>query len=157
MRWCCSVHKTSPQIITLRSILNKPNFTGMAFVGIRASESISRSEYDYVSLGEKHKGQYSCNPILEWNSAELYLYLYWQKLYINKAYIKGNRRAGCLVCPMAAERNEYTASVCYPAEFKHLMDKVKAAYAHNFQDTSKLDEFCAKGGWKARKNGRVSK
>lgn len=154
MRWCCSVHKTSPQIIVLRGILNKPNFTGMAFVGIRASESISRSEYDYVSLGEKHKGQYSCNPILEWNSAELYLYLYWQKLYINKAYIKGNRRAGCLVCPMAAERNEYTASVCYPAEFKHLMDKVKAAYAHNFQDTTKLDEFCAKGGWKARKNGR---
>jgi phosphoadenosine phosphosulfate reductase len=25
----------------------------MAFIGVRASESISRSEYDYVSLGEK--------------------------------------------------------------------------------------------------------
>jgi phosphoadenosine phosphosulfate reductase len=154
MRWCCSVHKTSPQIITLRQMVNKSDFTGMAFVGIRASESASRSEYDYISLGEKHKGQYSFNPILEWNSAELFLYLYWQNLYINKAYIKGNRRAGCLVCPMAAERNEWIASVCYPEAFAKLMDKVKSAYAHNFQDKSKLDEFCAKGGWKARKNGR---
>lgn len=67
IRWCCSVHKTSPQIILLRELLQKSNFTGMAFIGVRASESLARSEYDYVSLGEKHKGQYSCNPILEWN------------------------------------------------------------------------------------------
>ncbi len=154
MRWCCSVHKTSPQIITLRNILNKPNFTGMAFVGIRASESLARSDYDYISLGEKHKGQYSCNPILEWNSAELYLYMFWKNLYMNKAYIKGNRRAGCLVCPMAAERNEYMRHVCYPKEFTHLMDKVKEAYVNTFNSDEKLEEFCTNGGWKARKNGR---
>lgn len=109
-RWCCSVHKTSPQIIVLRDALGKPDFTGMAFIGVRASESLSRSEYDYVSLGEKHKGQYSCNPILEWNSAELYAYIYLRQLYLNEAYKKGNRRAGCLVCPRAAERNEYMGS-----------------------------------------------
>ncbi|SFP74979.1 Phosphoadenosine phosphosulfate reductase family protein [Oscillibacter sp. PC13] len=62
-RWCCSVHKTAPQVLTLREYTGLHNFTGMAFIGVRASESISRSEYDYVSLGEKHKGQYSCNPI----------------------------------------------------------------------------------------------
>lgn len=112
-RWCCSVHKTSPQIITLRDSLNKADFTGMAFIGVRAGESLSRSEYDYVSLGEKHKGQYSCNPILEWNSAELYCYTYLRDLYLSEAYKKGNRRAGCLVCPRAAERNEYIARICY--------------------------------------------
>lgn len=87
-RWCCSVHKTSPQIILLRNVLKKVNFTGMAFIGVRASESLSRNEYDYVSLGEKHKGQYSCNPILEWNSSELYSYIYMRNLYLNKAYKK---------------------------------------------------------------------
>ena len=70
-RWCCSVHKTSPQITLLREILGKPDFTGMAFIGVRGSESVSRNEYDFISLGEKHKGQYSCNPILEWNSTIL--------------------------------------------------------------------------------------
>lgn len=153
-RWCCSVHKTSPQIIVLRDVLGKPDFTGMAFIGVRASESLSRSEYDYVSLGEKHKGQYSCNPILEWNSAELYAYIYLQQLYLNEAYKKGNRRAGCLVCPRAAERNEYMARICYPAQFNALMDRVRDMYSHIFRTEDKLEEFIRNGGWKARKNGR---
>lgn len=83
------MHKTSPQILALRNNLGKTDFTGMAFVGVRASESASRSEYDYISLGEKHKGQYSCNPILEWNAAELYLYVYSENLHLNEAYKKG--------------------------------------------------------------------
>ena len=127
-RWCCSVHKTAPQIIALRQKTKKPNFTGMAFIGVRASESLARSEYDYVSLGEKHKGQYNCNPILEWNSAELYLYLFSENLLINEAYKKGNRRAGCLLCPRAAERNEYMSNVCYPNEMKPYIETIKKLY-----------------------------
>jgi phosphoadenosine phosphosulfate reductase len=153
-RWCCSVHKTAPQILALREITGKANFTGMAFVGVRASESLSRSGYEYVSVGEKHKGQYSCNPILEWNSAELYLYIYSENLYINKAYTKGNRRAGCLVCPRAAERSDYFAHTCYPVEFEKLVDAIKFSYTANFNSEERLNQFVENGGWKARKNGR---
>lgn len=153
-RWCCGVHKTAPQVLALRELIGKPNFTGMAFIGVRASESISRNEYDYVSLGEKHKGQYSCNPILEWNSAELYIYIFAENLYLNEAYKKGNRRAGCLVCPRAAERNDYIARAWYPEEFDSLIDVVKSMYKKTFQSESQLSEFIANGGWKARKNGR---
>ena len=153
-RWCCSVHKTSPQITTLREILGKPDFTGMAFIGVRGSESVSRNEYDFISLGEKHKGQYSCNPILEWNSAELYLHIFKRNLYLSDAYKKGNRRAGCLVCPRAAERNEYMARTCYPEEFNHLLDLITESYKDTFTSEKKLQEFISKGGWKARKNGR---
>lgn len=153
-RWCCSVHKTSPQITLLREVLGKPDFTGMAFIGVRGSESASRNGYDFISLGEKHKGQYSCNPILEWNSAELYLHIYKRNLYLSDAYKKGNRRAGCLVCPRAAERNEYMARLCYPEEFNHLLDLITESYRANFSSTKKLEDFIAKGGWKARKNGR---
>ena len=39
-------------------------------------------------MKEKHQGQYSCHPILEWNSAELFLYIYTNKLMINEAYKK---------------------------------------------------------------------
>ena len=153
-RWCCSVHKTAPQVIALRELTGKPNFTGMAFIGVRASESISRSQYDYVSLGEKHKGQYSCNPILEWNSAELYMYIYTENIYLNDAYKKGNRRAGCLVCPRAAERNEYMARAWYPKEFDSLINTIKYMYRESFSSESALNDFIANGGWKARKNGR---
>lgn len=153
-RWCCSVHKTVPQIITLRELTGKPNFTGMAFIGIRGSESLSRSDYDYVSIGEKHKGQYSCNPILDWNSAELYTYVYSRDIPLNEAYKKGNRRAGCLVCPRAAERNEFMARACYKREFDDLLNLVKNVYSKTYSSEAKLHEFIGNGGWKARKNGR---
>ena len=153
-RWCCSVHKTAPQILSLRELLGKSDFTGMAFIGVRASESLSRSDYDYVSLGEKHKGQYSCNPILEWNSAELYLYIYSQNIFLSEAYKKGNRRAGCLICPRAAERNEYMARMWYREEVDSLVDIIKSMYSKNFTSKKQLDEFIGNGGWKARKNGR---
>ena len=94
IRWCCSVHKTTQQLLCLRDIIGKNDLIEMAFVGIRADESIKRSEYDYISLGTKHKGQYSCNPIIDWSSAEIYLYIFLQKLIINEAYKKGNSRAG---------------------------------------------------------------
>lgn len=104
----------------------------MAFIGVRASESLARSGYDYISIGEKHKGQWSCNPILEWNSAELYAYIYTENLYLNKAYTKGNRRAGCLVCPRAAERSDYFAHKCYPKQFEQLIAAIRGGYDGHF-------------------------
>ena len=153
-RWCCSVHKTVPQVLALREKTGKTDFTGMAFIGIRASESLSRNEYDYVSLGEKHKGQYSCNPILEWNSAELYTYIYSTNLVLNEAYKKGNRRAGCLICPRAAERNDFMSQVWYPSEFKMYIELIRSLYQKSISSSDALEEFIANGGWKARKNGR---
>lgn len=153
-RWCCSVHKTSPQILALRNNLGKTDFTGMAFVGVRASESASRSEYDYISLGEKHKGQYSCNPILEWNAAELYLYVYSENLHLNEAYKKGNNRAGCLVCPNVSEKNAYFRRTCYPKEVDEYMNIIADLYKESIPAEEKMKEFLENTGWKARMNGR---
>lgn len=113
IRWCCSVHKTSPQIMLLQQLTGNQGFTGMAFTGIRGDESASRSEYDDISYGGKHRGQYSCHPILEWNSAELFSYIYQEQLHLNSAYLKGNSRAGCLVCPMSSGKHEYMKMRCY--------------------------------------------
>ena len=154
IRWCCSVHKTSPQIILLRELLGKINFTGMAFIGVRASESASRNEYDFVSLGEKHKGQYSCNPILEWNSAELFLYIYSNNLPINDCYKKGNNRAGCLVCPNVSEKNAFFRKACYEKEVDNYLDIIKDLYKDSIGSKAKLDEFLSNTGWRARLNGR---
>lgn len=153
-RWCCSVHKTAPQILLLRQLLKKPDFTGMAFVGVRADESLSRSKYEYISYGEKHKGQYSCNAILNWCSSEVFLYIYTNQLVLNEAYKKGNRRAGCLICPRAAERNDFMNHYCYKEESEQLIDKIRLSYCESFQTQEALEHFIEIGGWKARKNGR---
>lgn len=153
-RWCCSVHKTAPQILLLREVLNKPDFKGMAFVGVRADESLARSKYEYITYGGKHKGQYSCNVILDWNSAEIFLYIYANNLVLNKAYIKGNRRAGCLICPRAAERNDYMNHYCYKSEAEKLIECIRNSYRKTFSKPEQLEQFIEAGGWKARKNGR---
>lgn len=152
-RWCCSVHKTAPQILLLRNITGKTNFTGMAFVGVRASESVARSNYDYIGIGEKHKGQLSCNPILDWNSAELYLYIFSRKLPINDCYKKGNSRAGCLVCPMVSEKNSFFRRACYKDDYDKFINIIREQYKDKYSE-ERLDEFLEKIGWKARMNGR---
>lgn len=160
MRWCCSVHKTTPQILLLREVTGNSHFRGMAFTGIRGDESISRSEYEDVSLGEKVKGQYSCHPILEWNSAELFLYIYEQNLILNETYKKGNSRAGCLVCPLAATKNMFFKEQCYGEQTegslstKIFNDVILETTAKELSTPEAVKEFMDIAGWKARRSGR---
>lgn len=160
MRWCCSVHKTAPQIILLREYTNNPHFRGMAFTGIRGDESASRSEYEGISHGEKVRGQYSCHPILEWNSAELFSYIYERQLLINDAYKKGNSRAGCLVCPLATSKNVYFKEQAYSfsdegyrttTTFNNIILETTSKELSN---PSAVKEFMDIGGWKARRSGK---
>lgn len=154
IRWCCSVHKTTPQLLLLRDLVGKSSFTEMAFVGVRADESVKRSGYDYISFGTKHRGQYSCNPILYWNSAEVYLYIYSNNLHLNQAYKRGNTRAGCLVCPKSTNRNDYLNMVCYEKDTQTLLDIIKELNASDKGDEARINSYIENNGWKARKNGR---
>ena len=153
-RWCCSVHKTSPQIVLLQEITGQQGFTGMAFTGIRAEESTARSEYDDISFGKKNRGQFSCHPILEWNSAELFLYIFSRNLVLNEAYKKGNTRAGCLVCPMSSGKHEYMKHVCYKDDVDKYIEYIKKTSGKTSFSEIEMSEFIENGNWKTRKTGR---
>ena len=155
IRWCCSVHKTAPQIIAIRKYLKKPDFRGVAFIGIRGDESVSRSEYKDMECGKKHNGQCSAYPILEWNSAELFLYIYQNKLQISRAYKKGSSRVGCLVCPLAANKNEFIKYKCYPHETQSFLDIIRRSNFLDLNDTARIHAYLDYGGWKARRSGSV--
>ncbi len=154
IRWCCSVHKTTPQLLMLRDIVGSDDLVEMAFVGVRRDESLKRSEYDYISLGTKHRGQYSCNPIIDWSSAEVYLYIYSRGLILNEAYKKGNSRVGCLVCPMAGERHEYIRRNCYPREVEKYIRVIRETNGREYPTREDTEHFIEVGGWKVRNNGR---
>ena len=154
IRWCCSVHKTSPQIMLLQKKMDKLSFTGMAFTGVRGDESLSRSEYDDVSYGGKHRGQFSCHPILEWNSAELFIYIYQENLILNEAYKKGNSRAGCLICPMSSGKHEYMKAQCYADEISKYVEYIKNTSGKTGFTEDELNQFVDDGNWKTRKTGR---
>lgn len=126
----------------------------MAFTGVRAAESQRRSEYDTVDKGHKHSGQYSCHLILEWNSAELFLYIYQNDLIMNKAYIKGSTRAGCLVCPHSSGKHEYVKRIAYKKEVDFFLNEIQNTSGKTNFSTSELKDFIDAGFWKTRKSGR---
>lgn len=152
LRWCCSVHKSTPQTLKMREITQKDNYIGMDFVGVRAHESLARSKYDYENFGKKQKGQYSYNPILEWTSAEIWLYIFINDIRVNEAYKKGNSRAGCLFCPMGGGASDYFRRCAYTQEIDEYIGYIKDSYEAS--DSSKAETYITNGGWGARKNGR---
>lgn len=150
LRWCCSVHKSTPQTLMLREITGKNDYTGLAFVGVRAEESSKRAEYDYENYGKKQKGQYSHNSILEWTSAEIWLYIYANKLLINEAYKKGSSRVGCICCPMGGGKASFVERSNYPKSSEVFLSIIKDS---NARKTILPEEYVSCGGWNARKNG----
>ncbi len=154
LRWCCSVHKSTPQTLKLREITGKNNYIGLDFVGVRAHESIGRSKYKYENYSVKQKGQYSHNSILEWTSAEIWLYIFAKNIFINEAYKKGNSRAGCLFCPMSGGSGDYLRRSSYPDEIDKFVQIIKCNYDNDKRKDEYVQSYILNGGWNSRKNGR---
>ncbi len=153
LRWCCSVHKSTPQTLKLREVIGKKAFIGLDYVGVRAQESAARSTYKYENYSAKQKGQFSHNSILEWTSAEIWLYIYANDVLINETYKKGNGRAGCLFCPMSGGTSDFLRRSSYPNEIDFFVSMIKSS---NGWDTNKKDieTYVINGGWNNRRSGR---
>lgn len=156
LRWCCSVHKSVPVINFLRKKYNLTRIRALMITGVRGHESVMRSGYEKLSRGKKLAGQWSFHPLLEWSSAEVYLYIFANHLDMNEAYKLGFNRVGCIMCPDSSEKHEYIKR----SYFKNLVDK----YVDIIADTSGKDlsgpnkrHFLEIGGWKNRLSGRELK
>ena len=149
LRWCCSVHKAAPQTLKIREIIGKSDYVGADFVGVRAFESDRRAQYDEESFGMKQKGQYSHNSILDWSSAEIWLYIYSRGLLVNNAYKKGISRAGCLFCPMGSGKSDAFRYMTYPKEIDVYTDIIREMI-HD----KNIDSYISNGGWNQRRNAR---
>ena len=154
LRWCCSVHKSAPQTLKLREVTGKKDLVGLDFVGVRAQESVARSTYKYENYGAKQKGQFSHNSILEWTSAEIWLYIFANNVLINETYKKGNSRAGCLFCPMSGGTSDYLRRKNYPKDIDKYIDSIKNSYNDDKNKKNNTESYIINGGWNARKNGR---
>jgi len=154
LRWCCSVHKSTPQTLKLRDLLGKNDYVGLDYVGVRSHESLKRSKYEYENYSKKQKGQYSHNSILEWTSAEVWLYVYANGLIINEAYKKGNARAGCLFCPMSGGKSDFIRYQSYQDEINEFIDIIKRSNGRDEGKEAALETYITNGGWRTRRNGR---
>lgn len=156
LRWCCTVHKTAPVINKLSTVHFVKQIHSMMITGVRGDESITRSNYDELSLGKKLPGQHSFHPILEWSSAEVFLYIFLRNLPINKAYKYGFNRVGCIMCPNSSEKHEFIKRACFPEMVDLFCEKIISNSSKDLSgDNAKI--FLETGGWKARLSGRELK
>ena len=152
LRWCCSVHKSVPTILLLKK-LSGNNVRAIVFDGVRAEESLRLSKYDEVGVGVKNTQQINCHAILRWSSAEIFVYLLYNRLLINDAYKKGIYRVGCMLCPMAAKWQDSLIAAYYPEELHPFLAQVENI---SFFAKKKIDKkYIEDGGWKARTGGRI--
>ena len=155
IRWCCSVHKSTPAVMTLKKRLHKTAIKVMAFVGVRGDESHSRSFYEDASDGVKNASQLNRMPILDWGAHELWLYIFANKLLVNEAYKKGLTRVGCVMCPESAEKYEWFVGTAYPEAVKPYVDIIIGSSAKHFDTMDEKTEYIGKRHWQARRSGVV--
>lgn len=157
-RWCCGVMKTAPLYRLLKEIYGKgkqPNV--LVFEGVRSEESNRRALYDRIGKGVKHNNVVNARPIFDWNSTEIYLYLFIRQLPINEGYRNGLSRVGCSICPFSSDWSEYVVGKTYPDSiYPFVNDIFKKTSLLGISKESTKKEYVKLGNWKMRSGGKTS-
>lgn len=153
-RWCCTIMKTAP----LYRMLKVPGTNKQAKVltidGVRAEESVRRSAYERIGKG-KHTNITNAHPIINWNTIEIFLYLFKYKLPINLAYRMGKARVGCIVCPFSTAWDDMIVKNNYPKELKPFEDRL--VYWSAKLGIKDVDTYIKNRKWKIKALGNKSK
>lgn len=133
MRYCCSI---------LKETSGKDRFIA---TGVRWAESNSRKnnrgimEFNHRNKekritmtcdnDEKRqlfetcnlKGKMTVNPIVDWSDDDVWNYTHSEHLPINSLYCEGQKRVGCIGCPMAGRGGADSVSSCAGRSMKSFM------------------------------------
>ena len=88
------------------------------------------------------------------NTAELFLYMFENNLFLNNAYKYGIARVGCLICPMSSKWREYVTNSVYPKEVLPFINIIEESLKSKISDTNERRKYINEGGWKGRIDGR---
>jgi len=152
-RWCCSIMKTAPLYRKLKIEGTNRQARVLAFEGVRAEESTRRSNYNRIGKGVKHSTVINARPILNWNTTEIFLYLFKHKLSINPAYRQGMTRVGCLICPFSSEWNENIAHNFYTKNLHPFIQRLESTASK--AGVKDIDDYIKTGKWKRRASGNL--
>ncbi|WP_456372586.1 phosphoadenosine phosphosulfate reductase domain-containing protein [Methanocaldococcus sp.] len=151
LRWCSSVFKTAPFIRKIREITKKSSPKILVFTGVRAEESANRSKHNRIS--PVRHNQINVEVINQWNTTEVFLYLFSKKLPINRLYRYGLTRVGCCICPFSSSWSEYLLRKIYP-EIVNEYIKILNDHARLLGLKGKgITKYIKEGQWKKRAGG----
>ena len=149
-RWCCTIMKTAPLYRSLKIEGTNKQARVLTFDGVRSEESVRRGGYAREGKG-KHTSIYNAHPILNWNSVEIFMYLFRHKLSINLAYRFGKARVGCVICPFSTKWDDMISSKLYQNELAPFTNRLIAWSKR--ANITKTDEFMKERNWKLKAIG----
>ena len=94
-RWCCKVCKLGPITDLISSQFPHGTIT---VEGNRMLESFARSRITFVTKNPFVPNQTNLNPVREWNSSEIWGYIWMKGLMYNPLYENDFERIGCYLC-----------------------------------------------------------
>lgn len=150
-RWCHTVYKTAPIRKRIKEYLGKEKPTMLLIDGIRAEESARRSKYDNIQFGTKEMLQINVSPILEWSSAEVFLYMFLRKLSFNQMYRCGYSRVGCIICPYSSSWGEYLSRTLFEDDIDPYLNIIKKNVENS--QIPDIHNYISEGRWKSRSGG----
>jgi len=97
IRWCCALYKENGGSGYIK------------IMGIRAAESPRRAKrWEPVTAWKTgSKIGWVVNPILYWSDADIWEYIRSEKLPYCSLYDEGQKRIGCIGCPMADRKKQF--------------------------------------------------
>ena len=123
VRWCCSY---------LKEINGEKGST--VVLGVRRSESVKRANRDVYST---HNGKHILNPIVDWKDTDVWEFIKTQKLSYPSLYDEGQKRAGCIMCPLSCREARVRDYQSYPAHVRAI-EKAVASFLRERERESGL-------------------
>ncbi|MGV8154996.1 MAG: phosphoadenosine phosphosulfate reductase family protein [Alkaliphilus sp.] len=152
LRWCCTMFKTGPITRVLNKLYRDRDI--LTFYGVRKSESVSRSKYNRIEDSAdtiKIQKQTVASPVFYWKDADIWIYIFSEKVDFNDAYRLGYDRVGCWCCPNNNKRAEFLTKIYMADRFQKwrnfLVDFAKSIGKPD------AEVYIDTGKWKARQGG----
>lgn len=105
--WALIVEKRMPPTRLVRyccEVLKEHGGDGrFVITGIRAEESSKRSKRKMVEACNRKAGKMYLHPIIDWTELDVWQYIRENNLPYCKLYDEGEKRIGCIMCPMSGK------------------------------------------------------
>jgi len=93
--------------------------------GVRWAESINRRNRKFVEQSRRVKGKILISPILDWDTADVWDYIFSRNLPYCCLYDEGKERLGCIMCPMQGAKGMMEDAKRYPKYYRAYMRAIQ--------------------------------
>jgi len=103
----------------------------VVITGVRNSESAKRKNRKMAETCYKSKTKFFLNPIIDWTEKDVWQFIKERNLPYCRLYDEGQKRIGCIMCPMQTQKGRLKDIERYPNFYKAYLKAFRKMIAKN--------------------------